>query len=302
MIAIRYRWLLLLFVLVPAGVRPARAQAQVADSSRAWETSVFGSLSGSQVGLQNWQGGGINSLAVSAGIDGTATRITNRWQQKYEMRLALGVVKQDTLDFRKAEDIIVLAAKLQYAGGGFFSHFNPMLAASVRTQFTEGFNYDKDPLFALDPSGERRRPPVKVSDLFSPATLQQSIGLTYDPNAWFTHRFGVAAKETVVAIERLRVLYGVDPADAVRFELGVESVTQIDREIFENVRYKTSLGLFASFNKVETPDMLWENLVAMKVNAWLSVNFEFVALYDRDISNKLQLKEVLSVGVSLLLI
>ncbi len=302
MITIRLRRLALIFALVLVSARPALVRAQAADSTQTWHTSVLGNLSATQVGFQNWQGGGINSLAMSAGVDGAAERATDQWQQKYEMRLALGVVKQDTLEFRKAEDIILLAANLQYLGDGFFGHFNPTLAASVRTQFTEGFSYDKDPLFELDPVGEARTPPVKVSDLFSPATLQQSVGLTYNPNAWFTHRFGVAAKETVVTIERLRALYGVDPADAVRFELGLESVTEIDREVFENVRYKSRLGLFATFNKAGTPDMLWENLVSMKVNAWLHVNFEFVALFDNDISDRIQLKEVLSVGISFLLI
>ncbi len=306
MITIRLRRLALTFTLTLTfalvGARPALVRAQAADSAKAWQTNVLGNLSATQVGFQNWQGGGVNSLAMSAGIDGTAERVSDQWQQKYEMRLALGVVKQDTLEFRKAEDIIRLAANLQYTGDGFFGHFNPTLAASVRTQFTEGFNFDKDPVFESNPVGEQRTPPVKVSDLFSPATFQQSVGLTYNPSPWFTHRFGVAAKETVVTIERLRVLYGVDPADAVRFELGLESVTEIDREVFENVRYKSRLGLFATFNKAETPDMLWENLVSMKVNAWLHVNFEFVALFDNDISNRIQLKEVLSVGVSFLLI
>ena len=100
----------------------------------------------------------------------------------------------------------------------------------------------------------------------------------------------------------LRTLYGVNASQAVRFQLGVESQTEFDREIFRNVRYKSTLGLFAAFNQEELPDMLWENLVVMKVNSWLSADFEFVTLYDRDIRDALQLKEILSIGISVLII
>ena len=77
----------------------------------------------------------------------------------------------------------------------------------------------------------------------------------------------------------------------------MESRTEVDREVFENVRLRSSLNLFASFNQTFTetrlPDVLWENLITMEVNAWLGVDFEFVTLYDRDLSQRLQLKEVL---------
>ncbi len=290
----------MLGVLVLAAT--ARAQTP-ADTTQSWQTRLVANLSATQAGFNNWQGGGVNSLALSTGLNGEAARTAGGWAQKYTLRMAIGVVKQDTLDFRKAEDVIRLASNLQYQGeDGFFSHFSPTLAMSIRTQFTEGFNFDKDPIFEKEQVGVPRTPPVKVSDFFSPAILQQSLGMTYNPNKWFTQRFGVAAKETVVLIERLRVLYGVDPADAVRFELGVEAVTDFDKEVFKNVRYTSTLGLFTSFNKPETPDLLWENLINMKVNSWLQVNFEFVALLDKDLSDRFQIKEVLSVGIAYVLL
>jgi hypothetical protein len=36
----------------------------------------------------------------------------------------------------------------------------------------------------------------------------------------------------------------------------------------------------------------------MQVNEWLGVDFEFTALYDQEISDAPQVKEVLSVGVT----
>ena len=143
---------------------------------------------------------------------------------------------------------------------------------------------------------------MQVSAFFAPATLTQSLGLTYQPADWITQRVGFGTKETIVRIERLRPLYGVDLDQTVRFEAGLEAFTEVDKEVFENVRYQSKLGLFAAFNQVDQPDALWENLITMKVNDWLNVSFEAVTLYDQDISKEVQLKEVLSLGVSLILL
>lgn len=283
----------LVLLAVTLGAQPICAQD--ADTTT-WEKNVIGNASLTQVGFQNWSEGGVNSLAISTGIDGTFSRVSGPWRQTHEVRLAYGVVKQDTLDFRKAEDLIQLKSAFTYQGEGFFQRFNPVIAATLRTQFYEGLNFDRDP------TGAGRELPAKVSDFFSPATLTQSIGLSYKPSPWFSQRLGLAAKETIVMIERLRPLYAVDMDRTARIEGGLEAVSQFNKEIATNVRYKSSLSVFAAFNQANKPDLIWENLVAMKVNSWLSVNFEFVALLDRDISNEIQLKEVFAVGFSYILL
>jgi len=274
----------------------ASAMAQDAPPPSGWKKSVIGKVAGTQVGFQNWQGGGVNSLALSTGVDGSATRTSGRLEQKHELKLSFGVVKQDTLELRKAEDQIWLSSTFVYKGDGFLGKFNPTLSASVRTQFAEGFNFDTDPIDGV------RQTPVKVSAFFAPATLQQSLGLRFEPAPWFTQRFGFGAKETVVTIERFRALYGVDPANSVRVEGGFEALTEIDRELVENVHYKSSLSMFAAFKTADNPDFIWENLIAMKVNSWLNVNFEWVAVFDNDVTDKVQWKEVFSVGVAISLI
>lgn len=291
-----YRLLLLLFVGTCwlGGGTSVWAQEAKEDSllGPQWEVDLLGKLSLSQAGYANWTEGGVSTLASTASMSGTFARTSTNWIQKHEGRLAFGLVKQDTLSFRKADDLIRASSSIQYRGEGFFGTFNPIWALSARTQFAPGFNYDKNPF------PHPHNLPVKVSDLFSPATFTQSMGLTYDPNKWFTQRLSLAAKETVVLIERLRRLYGIEPEGPVRFEVGLEAKSQVDREVFKNVKVKSTLGLFAAFNQADVPDLLWENLVAMKVNSWLGVNFEVVMLYDRDISDALQVKEVMSVGFS----
>ena len=280
-------------VLLQPGV--ASAQAENSDSTEArpvWSTSLIGKLAGTQAGYSNWAKGGVNTLAVSAGMDGVFGRTSADWQQKHELKLAFGLVKQDTLEFRKADDEIATSSSIQYRGDGFFRLFNPTFAIQTRTQFAPGYNFKKNPF------NDGLEPPVKVSDFLSPAILTQSIGLTYEPADWFTQRIGVGSKQTVVLIPRFRTLYGVPDKGPGLVEIGFESRTKLEREIAQNVVLKSSLGLFAAFNNPDLPDLTWENQVAMKVNSWLSVNLQLDALYDRDISDALQIKEVFTLAIS----
>lgn len=292
-------WGLLAFAAaIPVEAQPVGGQDALPDSLRewqpdsvtTWETNVRSKLSLAQAAYSNWQEGGLSTVAISSSIDGAARRAGERWVQAYNMRLTFGMVQQDTLDFRKSEDLIRLQSSLRYQGTGFFRVMNPTLGFALRTQFAPGFDYSGDPF------GEDRDPPVKQSDFFSPATLTESIGLTYEPSDWFSQRLSFAGKQTVVMIDRLRPLYGVDPGNPVRLEAGAESITTLDRRLFENVRLQSSLNLFLAFNQPDQPDMIWENLITMKVNNWLNVDLEFVSVYNEDISSAVQVKEVLSVG------
>ena len=278
------------------------ASAQDAESevppNGVWTNSLTGKLSGSQAAYSNWQEGGLNTLALTTSLDGKFVRGGDHWIQTYEMRFAFGLVQQDTLAVRKSDDLIRLGAGLQYRGDGFLQTFRPTISAALRTQFADGFNYDEDP-FGDD---VERSLPVKTSSFFSPAVVTQSLGLTYGPASWISTRLGAAGKETIVNDPALRVLYDVDPDNLLRAEGGVESETTIDRELFTNVRYQSRLNLFQTLTQREPLDALWENVITMKVNSWLNVGLEYVMLYDANRSDAVQIKEVLSVGVSFALL
>ncbi len=268
------------------------ARSQDTTATNVWQRTLVGQATGAQAGFSNWAEGGVSTVALTLGVDGTAERGGDSWTQKHDLRFSFGLVRQDTLDFRKAEDLIRVRSAFQFAGGeGILAVFQPTLAASARSQFAPGQNFDEDPTQA------GRALPVKVSDFFSPATFTQTIGLTYT-HSWFSQRLGIAAKETVVSIERLRPLYNISVDKSVRAELGIEAFSEIDRVLAKNVHYKSTLGLFAAFNKPDAPDLIWENLIAMKVNTWLNVSIEWTLIYDTDVASELQAKEVFSIGIS----
>ncbi len=292
---------LLLSLLALAG--PARAQEEEEPLTQAegWRSTLNGQLAFSQAAYSNWQEGGLDALSFTTGATGRFARLIGRFKQTHNARLAYGLVKQDTLQFRKATDVIRYAFELQYTGTGVLQ---PTLATDIRTQFAPGFEYDPsaatypvlDSLGFLVP-GER----LKVSDFFAPAIWTQSLGVTYDPDRWYTARLGFAVKETIVLIDRLRPVYGNALGESVRVEAGIEFLAEAQRELFENVFFQSRLSLFEAFNQVgdAAPDLVFENLLTLKVNDWLNTNLEFVTLYDEDTIDEIQLKEVLSIGVAI---
>src|SRR5690606_38278849 len=246
-----------------------------------------------------WQEGGVSTLAVTGTSAGTFERVIGRFKQRHDARIAFGLVRHDTLDVRKAEDAVRYAFALQYRARGALQ---PTLALDARTQLAPGYDYAPDSAAYphLDVVPGRR---LKVSDFAAPLLLTQTLGVTYDPERWYTARVGLGLKETVVAVERLRPVYGNDPGEGVRLEAGVDAEVRVERALMEGVHLRSRLGLFQAFTGFDAaPDALWENTLALKVNDLLNVNLEAVLLYDGDVSDEVQVKEVLSVGLSLALL
>lgn len=309
-----HAWSLLLVGFVTALLGPSiigaawaqQAPTATADSARGFQYELAGQLSGTQSAFKDWQEGGLNTLSFSVGVNGTAEREAGRWTQRHDLRLGFGLLRteadEDGEPIRKSEDQIRLESNLRYAGDGFFRLFEPTISARLRTQFAKGFDYTDNPFPTGSPSAGQD-PPVQISEFFAPAFLTQTLGLTYAPREWYTLSLSAASKQTVVREEALGTLYDVDPGKRARVEAGAELAGTFDREIAENIRYRSSANVFLSVGQIEEPpDVVWENYITMKVNSWLTTNLEVTALFDKNTSDAIQLKEVLSLGVSVDLI
>ena len=293
--------LLALGALFAAGLAsPAAAQPAVADTLTAadgWQRTLAVQLAGSQAAYRNWQEGGVSAVAATGSVDGFFARANGAIRQAHEFRAALGVLQQDTLALRKADDVARYGFGLEYDLGG---PVRPSLALTARTQFAAGFDYNVE-------AGEYDDVPVapnadgfvKVSDAAAPLYLTQSLGVVYDPGGGFSARTGLGLKETVVAIERLRPLYGNALDQQVRTEVGLDAELRVVRPLMENVLLSSRLSAFQAFNQVgdTAPDVLWENRVVLTVNPILNVTLDTGTLYDRDLSDELQLRQSLAVGV-----
>ncbi|MFQ5753458.1 MAG: DUF481 domain-containing protein, partial [bacterium] len=106
------------------------------------------------------------------------------------------------------------------------------------------------------------------------------------PNEQIKTRLGIMVKETVTDIF---------PEES-KIEPGITSVTDFKRKFEENVLFTSRMEIFSDLEAFDRIDILWENNLTLKVSKFVNVNVNVDLLYDKDISEKRQLRQVLAVG------
>jgi hypothetical protein len=107
----------------------------------------------------------------------------------------------------------------------------------------------------------------------------------------------------------------VEHANLYKYEFGGYLKFTFKKEILKNVTYETKLELFSNYLKdPQNIDVIWDNIINMKVNSFINASITTNMIYDHDIpvpvnrlingvytpgtGPRLQFKEVLAVGVA----
>lgn len=284
------------------GLAYAQPDSTRADTVGAWTHDLTTKLLFSQSGFKDWKGGRSGTASVTTSIFGTAQRTSGRWNQQYDYKFAFGVLKRQDAEgrsFRKTEDQIHIEGNLRYEGKSVFRLLRPTISGRLRTQFAKGFNFS-DNLFPDALPRSDKDPPVQISEFMSPVFITESIGLTFVSKEWYTVQLGLSSKQAVVRDRALRGLYDLDQSQIVRIEGGIGLSSTVERNIAEDIVYRSQFDSFIGLNKRGSlPDFTWENYLNLKVNEWLSANIEFAAIFNENTIRAVQLKEKLSVGLDL---
>lgn len=267
------------------------SQAQTADTTKpvekAWKKGGMGGLNFAQSSFTNWAAGGENSVSVTAIANLFANYKKGNWTWDNNADLAYGLLKSGTASIRKNEDKIDITSKAgRYA---FYQHWYYTFLVNFKSQFDNGYNYPDDSNI--------------VSHFAAPAYALASIGLDYKlPKSGLSLFLSpITAKYTVVNDQRLADAgaFGVDAAkyDSVagiwvmtqhgsmfRQELGGYLKFTFVKDIFKNVNFSTKLELFSNYLKdPQNIDVLWENILTLKVNKYINANITTNMIYDHDI-------------------
>ncbi len=143
-------------------------------------------------------------------------------------------------------------------------------------------------------------PKEQIVAFFDPGYITQSIGFAYDHSEIVQTRLGLAFEESFADKFAAKYTDDIETADEVekfKLESGIESVTDLQYPIFENVVYKTKLRLFSAFDRLDTWDVSMDNTLTAKVNSWLNVNFSYIIVYKASETLKTQTQQALQVGV-----
>ena len=257
------------------------------DTTKAWNSGGLASITFSQLSFNNWATGGDNSLTglISLNLFGNYSK--NKLDWKNTLDLNMGLIKQGSDQARKSDDRFEIASKLGYKASKYW-YYSALL--SFRTQFFDGF----DP--AISDSS------VLISSFMAPAYIHLSIGMDYQPNKYFSMMVSpLSARTTLDLNDTLadRGMFGLKPGNKALFEIGGYIRFVYKKEVIKNVLLATKLSLFSSYSDhPENIDVDWENNINMVVNKFLTTNFILHLLYDDNVTRRLQVKEVLGVGIT----
>jgi hypothetical protein len=246
-----------------------------------WVPSVVLGLNISQIALSNWTQGGENSVSWTFITNAGLTYPGEEWTFRNNLKLAYGRTKLGSQDFRTNDNELYLESVLSKKFGWVV---DPYLSNTLRTAITTGYSYDSVPV-------------AKIADFFDPGYITQSIGFTYDRLKGFNTRLGIAIQE-VITNNYTHYSDDKETSEIEKFKLetGIETVTNGEFTMAENLIAKSSLRLFTRFESIDVWDVRWDNVITAKVNNFLNVNFTLLLIYEKQQSPKTQLKESLQLG------
>jgi hypothetical protein len=291
-----------------------------------WKKGGVFSLNLAQGSSSNWAAGSEKfSFATSAVLNVFANKKSGKWSWDNSLNLSYAVVNTTSLGVRKNDDKIDFLTKAGYALG---PKLDVSFVGAFRSQFTDGFEYD---YFG---KGLKHR----ISGLFAPAYVTAAPGITWKPTSYFNVFISpIAGRWVIVSNDPysfvsptgvlptgevevpLAKLYGVDPRQKVKIELGAFISANFNKDIAKNVNYASRLDLYSNYLKTKRAgdvgdgkarpqniDVYWTNTLTMKVNKWLNVTYQLDVIYDDDVrqfgdkktSAGTQVRSLLGVGFS----
>jgi hypothetical protein len=257
-----------------------------------WKKGGFFTLNLAQGSLSNWQGGGDKNSFSAVGflnLFAVLRQGKNLWNNTLD--LGYGYINTTSLGSRKSDDRIDLLSKYGYQlsekwyAGGLFN---------FRSQFAPGYLYQKDE------SGIESK--TLTSKFLAPGYILLSLGFDFRPGDGFSLFLSpLAERWIIVADDALSAAgaYGVTPGEKSKNELGAFASAEFNQNVMTNVTFKSRLDVFSNYKHTpQNVDLFWTNILAMKVNRFLSANIAVDLLYDDDAIGRLQLRQLLGVGFS----
>lgn len=258
------------------------SQTETTKAPSPWKNGWIGTLNGAQAQYRNWTQGGVNTLAVTAG-----TRFTSRYEHEryvldHSTSLKYGRARLNGNEARKTDDEIRIRNQVSRQFNN--PQFSLIGQFNFDTQFYEG--YDKAYLNV-------------VSTFMAPAYITETVGFAYTPEKNTQFNAGLSLKQTIVQDKSLSPRYGLKPNSSFRNEGGVSLGIRITRDVITNVSYSGSADTFTNIQRLISSTVVKiNNDFVGKINSFLTTNIQLAFIFDDNVTEDLQVKQVLSVGFS----
>ena len=253
------------------------------DSSKTkkWIPSFVVGVGINQIAFSNWVKGGDNSISWTFLGNFHLDKVDTPWTYKNQIKGTYGRSKIGSGIYKTTDNDLYIENVLSYNVGWAVS---PYFSNSIRTQISKGFDYNVNP-------------EIEVADFFDPGYVTQTFGFTYDKYSHVITRLGIGFQEIFSNIYRKYT----DPdklQKAFRFETGIESVTDVNYQLADNILFKSKIRFFSQFKSLDVWDVRLDNIISAQITKFIGVNFTYLVVYEKAQSPLTQVKEGLQIGIT----
>ena len=266
-----------------------------------WKKSGNAVFLVNQSSFSNWTSGGQSSISGTLKVDYNYNYSDDGWAWDTKIFSSFGLNKISGSEFlKKTDDRIevnsVLGKKFNNDVIGKWSYSSFF---NFQTQFAKGYRFGKDS------NGNPNR--TEKSRFFSPATLQLGVGLYWkkSKNFWInvapmTGKLILVNRFFTETLNENETYFGVKKGGNSRFELGASVRAYYKSEIFKNINLENRLSLYSDYlDRPQNVDFDCTFNFVMKVNQYISTNLIFQFVYDDNEIQRVQVREVLGLGLNI---
>ena len=259
----------------------------------AWTHSGTFNLGFNEGFLHNWAAGGeLASISANSLLSVNLTRLAHKnvWSNSLDMTYGLLYAYSTGFVPRKTDDRIDFTSKFGHRIDTSNFYFTGLF--NFKSQFTKGYDYTA-------PNWDS----FSTSKAFSPAYLTLAAGMEYRKGSDLSLFLSpIAARVTLVnkyyTLMKPDGAYGVEHGKTSRFELGAYFSGRYVWNISKSVIFKTRLDLYTNYLaknstdstgkivKYDNPgniDVLWDNLLSVKISKYFNLSIGATFIYDNDI-------------------
>jgi len=275
--------------------------SQSNDIPEKWKNSGNALFLVNQSSFSNWTSGGQSSISGTLKIDYNFNYSDNGWDWDTKVISNFGLNKISGSDFlKKTDDRIEINSVLgKKFNNDIIGRWSYSSFFNFQTQFAKGYR------FGNDANGNPNR--TEKSRFFSPATIQLGVGMYWkkSKDLWvnvapMTGKLILVNRRFTENLNENQTYFGVKKGGNSRFELGASVRSYYKSEIFENVTMENRLSLYSDYlDRPQNIDFDCTFNFIMKVNQYVSTNLIFQFVYDDNEIKRVQVREVLGVGLNI---
>ncbi len=248
-----------------------------------------------QISFSNWISGGASSLSGLFGVDYHADYSDRNglvWNSNFILSVGTSSIAGTKYN-RKADDRLQIESLVGKQINPFWKFSGDV---KFRTQLFPGYRFFTE-------NGEEKR--TRTTQFFAPAQLQLGVGFYYKKIEEFwinlspmTARVIYVAKKFTRDIPDGTSYLGVDKGQNSKFFLGFSVNGYYKVQPMDNVTVENRFNFYSNYlNNFKNIDFEINTIVRLKVNEIISGTIDLHAIYDDDVLQKLQFKELFGMGI-----